>query len=130
MGTLSYWQRTARASINYQALPATADLVIIGGGIMGVSSAYFAALAGLNTVLIDQVALAYGATGRNGGFIGGGAADSYSSVRERYGAETAQSIWGGPTRAATARARDPAPVSAAGKPDRRAALGRADGVHG
>jgi gamma-glutamylputrescine oxidase len=93
MSTVSFWQSTARADVRYSELPATADVVIIGGGIMGTSSAYFAALAGLKTVLIDQVALAYGATGRNGGFIGHGAADSYSNVREKYGAATAQSIW-------------------------------------
>ena len=93
MATVSFWQDTARADVRYTELPATADLVVIGGGIMGVSSAYYAALAGLKVVLIDQVALAYGATGRNGGFIGRGAADSYLNIRAKYGAATAQSIW-------------------------------------
>jgi glycine/D-amino acid oxidase-like deaminating enzyme len=93
MTTVSYWQDTARADVCYSELPATADLVVIGGGIMGTSSAYFGALAGLKTVLIDQVALAYGATGRNGGFIGHGPADSYLNIREKYGVNTAQSIW-------------------------------------
>jgi glycine/D-amino acid oxidase-like deaminating enzyme len=93
MPTVSHWHATAQPRIRYRDLPATADLVVIGGGIIGVSSAYFASLAGLETVLIDQVALAYGATGRNGGFVGGGAADSYLNVRARYGAQTAQAIW-------------------------------------
>ena len=93
MSTVSFWQSTARADLHYSELPATADLVVIGGGIMGTSSAYFAALAGLKVVLIDQVALAYGATGRNGGFIGHGAADSYTNIRAKYGAATALSIW-------------------------------------
>jgi gamma-glutamylputrescine oxidase len=93
MTTVSYWQDTARADVRYTELPAQADVVVIGGGIMGTASAYYAALAGLKTVLIDQVALAYGATGRNGGFIGHGPADSYLSLRGQYGVAATQSIW-------------------------------------
>ncbi len=93
MATVSYWQDTARADVRYTDLPAQADLVVIGGGIMGTSSAYYAARAGLKTVLIDQVALAYGATGRNGGFIGHGPADSYLNLRAKYGVAATQSIW-------------------------------------
>lgn len=93
MSTVSYWQSTAKANLSYSPMPATADIVVIGGGIMGSSTAYYAAKAGLNTVLIDQVALAYGATGRNGGFITQGAADSYLNIRKQYGATAAQSIW-------------------------------------
>jgi gamma-glutamylputrescine oxidase len=93
MTTVSYWQSTAQANLSYADLPATADVVVIGGGIMGSSAAYYAAKRGLRTVLLDQVALAYGATGRNGGFITQGAADSYISVRKRYGRDATQAIW-------------------------------------
>ena len=37
-------------------LPATADLVIIGGGIVGVATAYFAARAGLRPIVIEKQA--------------------------------------------------------------------------
>lgn len=38
-------------------LPATADLVIIGGGILGVATAYFAARAGLRPVVLEKQAM-------------------------------------------------------------------------
>ena len=38
-------------------LPATADLVIIGGGVIGVATAYFAARAGLRPVVLEKRAM-------------------------------------------------------------------------
>src|SRR5688500_20400381 len=35
-------------------LPSTADLVVIGGGIVGAATAFFAARAGLRTVLLER----------------------------------------------------------------------------
>jgi glycine/D-amino acid oxidase-like deaminating enzyme len=40
-----------------ETLPATAELVIIGGGIIGVATAYFAARAGLNPVVLEKQAM-------------------------------------------------------------------------
>ena len=93
MATQSFWQRTASAPNPYSELPGSADVVIVGGGSLGTAAAYWAARAGLKAVLIEQTKLAAGATGRNGGFITLGAADSYLSVSEKYGRQTAQAIW-------------------------------------
>src|SRR5919199_311475 len=42
-------------AIHYASeLPATADLVVIGGGIVGAATAYFATRAGLRTVLLEK----------------------------------------------------------------------------
>lgn len=46
-----------------------ADVVIIGGGIVGMSSAYFLQKAGLQVTVVEKEHLAYGASGRNAGFI-------------------------------------------------------------
>jgi glycine/D-amino acid oxidase-like deaminating enzyme len=46
-----------------------ADVVVIGGGIVGTSSAYFLKKAGFDVVLVEQRELAYGASGRNAGFL-------------------------------------------------------------
>lgn len=41
--------------IDYRSeLPATADLVIIGGGIVGAATAYYAARAGLSPLLLER----------------------------------------------------------------------------
>ncbi len=51
---------------NYaSALPATADLVIIGGGIVGAATAFFAARAGLHAVIIERRPLVAGHTTMN-----------------------------------------------------------------
>ncbi len=45
----------ATVRVNYvEALPTTADLVIIGGGIVGAATAFFAARAGLRPLLIER----------------------------------------------------------------------------
>jgi glycine/D-amino acid oxidase-like deaminating enzyme len=50
-------------------LPAEADVVIVGGGIVGVSSAYELAKRGLRVTLLDKRSLAGEQSGRNWGFI-------------------------------------------------------------
>ncbi|MGL4556547.1 MAG: NAD(P)/FAD-dependent oxidoreductase [Afipia sp.] len=47
----------------------TRSIIVIGGGLVGTSTAYFAAKAGLNVTLIEQKQLAHGASGRNPGFV-------------------------------------------------------------
>ena len=51
------------------AAPAECDLAVVGGGIVGASCAYFLARAGLNPLLLEREHLAWGASGRNAGFI-------------------------------------------------------------
>ena len=45
------------------------DVLVIGGGIVGAASAYYLALRGLSVTLVEAYELAYGATGRNLGYI-------------------------------------------------------------
>ncbi|MFO0728062.1 MAG: FAD-binding oxidoreductase [Myxococcota bacterium] len=53
-----------------EALPEDADVLIIGGGIMGLATAYNAALLGQkNIVVIEKSYLCSGASGRNGGGV-------------------------------------------------------------
>lgn len=46
-----------------------ADVVVVGGGIVGVTTAYFLAKKGHSVVLLEQRELAYGASGRNLGYL-------------------------------------------------------------
>ncbi|HUF45593.1 MAG TPA: FAD-dependent oxidoreductase [Aestuariivirgaceae bacterium] len=48
---------------------APSDVVIIGGGIVGACSAYFLSQAGARVTIVEREHLAFGASGRNAGFI-------------------------------------------------------------
>lgn len=65
------WHATAKpAALRPQAQgEITADLLIIGGGFAGLSTALHAAEAGLKVVLLEANQIAHGATGRNAGFV-------------------------------------------------------------
>jgi glycine/D-amino acid oxidase-like deaminating enzyme len=45
------------------------EVLVVGGGIVGAASAYYLARAGVQVTLLEAERLAYGATGRNLGFI-------------------------------------------------------------
>src|SRR5579884_687599 len=90
---LSYWLKTASQPVLSTDLPATADIAVIGGGLLGTAISYWLARAGKEVVLLERAMPAYGATGRNGGFVSVGLAESYTHAIERHGHETARAIW-------------------------------------
>ncbi|MFF0266956.1 NAD(P)/FAD-dependent oxidoreductase [Kribbella sp. NPDC004536] len=76
-----------------RVLPAVADVVVIGGGIMGVSAAYHLAAAGQQVVLLEKGALGQGSTCRAAGGVRGFFSDEVNiriglrslEVFERFG---------------------------------------------
>ncbi|MCW1969655.1 MAG: FAD-binding oxidoreductase, partial [Anaerolineae bacterium] len=99
MSTISYWQKTSdRAVVTSAELPATSDVVIIGAGVHGASAAYYAAKmaerSGQRVTLLEQELPAFGASGRNGGFVSTGTADGYASTAKRVGRDVAKHILG------------------------------------
>lgn len=75
--------------------PKSCDIVVVGAGIIGVSTVH--ALAQLNpdkrVVLVDQHSLAWGASGRNAGFLIPGNHTDFATAVDTYGYETARTIW-------------------------------------
>ena len=67
----SLWHATAAPLPGFAALqgPVEADLLVIGGGFAGLSTALHAAEAGLKAVLVEAERIAWGASGRNAGFV-------------------------------------------------------------
>jgi glycine/D-amino acid oxidase-like deaminating enzyme len=93
--TRSFWLRDARYQDFRSAptLPARADVVVIGGGLTGVSLAYWLAGLGIETLVLERRGLAGGATGRNGGHISPGTGERFSQSRARWGDRIARAIW-------------------------------------
>jgi gamma-glutamylputrescine oxidase len=89
---LSYWQRTTPSIPLSTDLPSSVDVAVIGGGIIGAATCYWLARKGIQTALLERNALAYGASGRNGGFVVAGPAEPYQDAIAHLGHETARAI--------------------------------------
>ena len=65
------WHATSATAPRYPAVQGEveADLLVIGGGFSGLSTALNAAQAGIRVVLVEANRIAWGATGRNAGFV-------------------------------------------------------------
>ncbi len=88
--SLSYWHATAEPLVPADSLPFTAEVVVIGGGMLGVWTTYWLAKAGLKPLLLEKTAIGWGASGRNGGFLTGGSAVGYQRQIDLLGAERAR----------------------------------------
>ena len=61
-------------------LPRTAEVIVVGGGMLGASAAYHLALAGMRPLLIEANAPASGASGRNAGMALAGLGGHFGRV--------------------------------------------------
>ncbi len=68
-----------------------ADVVVIGGGIIGLATAYFTRKEGKDVILVDKGIPGWEASGRNGGWASGGGHDVSSSTLLKEGIK----IWQG-----------------------------------
>ncbi len=90
--SFSYWQQAGSRWLSSSSLPSFADVVVVGGGLLGTATAYWVARTGASVVLLERETLAAGATGRNGGFVGCGPDEPYHEAIARVGYETAHAI--------------------------------------
>jgi hypothetical protein len=69
------------------------DIVIIGGGISGLSSAYWLQNSGMKIAIIEKNEIGSGATGRNAGFITCGSIEHFNKMVTKHGLEESLEIW-------------------------------------
>ena len=74
-------------------LPERVDVLVIGGGITGVSLMHHLGKAGIDAVLVERDHLAAGASGRNAGFLLAGVAECYAEAVRIYGRPRTRDIW-------------------------------------
>jgi glycine/D-amino acid oxidase-like deaminating enzyme len=89
-----YWHEGVNLTVDDPAggVPASADVVIVGGGYTGLSAAAVTATAGRSTVILEAETLGYGCSGINGGNVGTSIKPSLASLENRFGRERALEI--------------------------------------
>lgn len=70
-----------------------ADVVVIGGGLAGLTAALELARRGKKVHLLEARRLAWGASGRNGGFVSNGFAEGNDEIAARLGLEAARALF-------------------------------------
>ncbi|MFN7168245.1 MAG: NAD(P)/FAD-dependent oxidoreductase [Pannonibacter sp.] len=91
----SWYAATAGWKTGYPALAGevTADVVIVGGGYTGLSSALHLAEAGLSVVVLEAHRIGWGASGRNGGQVGSGQRLDQITLEDMVGKSDARLLW-------------------------------------
>lgn len=69
-----------------------ADVAVVGGGLAGLTAALDLARAGRSVVVLEAERVGWGASGRNGGFVGPGYGTSHANITRMAGAERAQAL--------------------------------------
>jgi len=94
MDTLSLWKATANCYTKGTPLEGNveADVVIIGAGFTGLSSAYHLQKLGRSAIVIEQETIGYGASGRNGGMVLPGYKPTMQELTKKYGTDEAKQL--------------------------------------
>ena len=93
MDSRPFWQEHhAPPAVPRRALPAQADVLIVGAGYTGLSAARETAAAGADTWVLDAGAIGAGCSGRNGGQVAYSIKPTYAALSARYGAARAYAI--------------------------------------
>ena len=68
------------------------DVCVVGGGLAGLTTALELSRRGKRVVLLEAKRLAWGASGRNGGFVSNGFAEGIENVQKRVGIDAARAL--------------------------------------
>jgi len=95
MKTVPYWtDRTPRPDgVTVEEPPSTADVVIIGAGVTGLTAARRLADLGRTVVVVDAMEIGQGASAINGGQLNYGLKPSTATLTKRFGPEVTRTLW-------------------------------------
>ncbi|CAH1658462.1 FAD-binding oxidoreductase [Hyphomicrobiales bacterium] len=91
----TYYRRTLASGESYPPAEGhiKAEICIVGGGLAGLTAALELARAGRSVVLLEAQRVAWGASGRNGGFVSAGYATSLSAIERQTGRQQAEELY-------------------------------------
>jgi glycine/D-amino acid oxidase-like deaminating enzyme len=84
-----WWERAPRPSIDVVALPAQADVVVVGSGYAGLLAAIELSRSGRNVLVLEAQSAGFGASSRSVGMIGGRLRLGHAALAKRFGDATA-----------------------------------------
>jgi gamma-glutamylputrescine oxidase len=90
--SVPFWSRP-RVERTAAVLPARVDVLVVGGGITGVSLLRELTARGADSVLVERDYIASAASGRNAGFLLTGVSDCYATACGALGREVAAEVW-------------------------------------
>ncbi|MBT2224706.1 FAD-binding oxidoreductase [Nonomuraea sp. NEAU-A123] len=95
MKLVSYWLDTAKPAGDFRRTepPAHADVVVVGAGLTGLSTALHLSRQGAQVALLEEHTVGWGASGRNGGMATPGLAISFGAGVKRYGTARATAMF-------------------------------------
>jgi gamma-glutamylputrescine oxidase len=91
----SYYSRSQAYDLRYAPLEGEveAEVCVIGGGLAGLATALGLAERGIKTALLEARRIAWGASGRNGGFVSPGFSLGVDSLVKRVGLDRATALY-------------------------------------
>jgi gamma-glutamylputrescine oxidase len=91
----TYYRRTLATEESYPPAEGKlkTEICIVGGGLAGLTAALELARAGRSVMLLEAQRVAWGASGRNGGFVSPGYATSLAAIERQTGREQADELY-------------------------------------
>ncbi|WP_417824275.1 NAD(P)/FAD-dependent oxidoreductase [Thalassospira lucentensis] len=91
----SYYAATANKTAPFETIEGdqSCDIVVIGGGFTGLSSALHLAERGFDVILLEAHRVGWGASGRNGGQVGSGQRREQDDLEKMVGRDDAKKLW-------------------------------------
>src|ERR1700674_4060994 len=91
----TWYKRTLAADTPRPTLQGgkTADACVVGGGLAGIATALELLRRGRSVILLEAERIAWGASGRNGGFVGPGYSAGLDQIQRRAGIDGAKALY-------------------------------------